>query len=274
MDYLDKGVVITGGASGIGYGCAMAFIQQGASVLLSDVNPAALDKAVSQLNALGVKGRASAFPCDVSKLADVEALADHAFANLASVDVVFCNAGVGVSGPIASMSHADWQWVMGVNLWGAIHGAEVFPKRLIAQNKGGQIVFNASFAGLVYSPTLGPYCASKAGVVALAEVLRQEIREQKIGVSVVCPMRIATDIGSSWRNRPEALSSDSGATELIDPSDTSLPGEILSIDEASKRILAGIGNNDLYIMTHGEGRSYVRRRFEKVDKGFEVRFAE
>lgn len=275
MDFANKGVVITGAASGIGYGCAAAFLDRGASVLLSDVDSSALDRAVSELNAQGAVGKASGFACDVSKFDQVEQLADHAFATLDSVDIVFCNAGVGVSGPITSMSHADWQWVMGVNLWGAIHGAEIFPKRLVAQGKGGQMIFNASFAGLVYSPTLGPYCASKAGVVALAEVLRQELREQKIGASVVCPMRIATSIGSSWRNRPKDMSApDSGATELIDPSDTSLPGEILSIEEAARRILAGIANNDLYIMTHGEGRAYVRRRFEKVDKGFEPRFAE
>ena len=121
----------------------------------------------------------------------------------------------------------------------------------------------------MYSPGLGPYCVSKAGVVALAEVLRQELREHGIGVSVLCPMRVATKIGASGRNREADYGSTEAARELIDPRDPSLPGEIIQPEDVVSQILSGIEKNELYIMTHAAGRQYVSRRFEKVDKSFE-----
>lgn len=268
MDSQGKGVVITGAASGIGLATAMAFAGRGAHVMLADIEASALELARAKVASLAAGGRVRATVCDVSSRESVAQLAATAFSELGGVHIVFFNAGVGVSGRITAMRHEDWQWVMGVNLWGAIHGAEAFAPRMVAQKQGGQIIFNASFAGLVYSPTLGPYCVSKAGVVALAEVLRQELRADDIGVSVVCPMRIATQIGSSARNRAAELGGAEGSPELIDPRDRSLPGELLDVDEAVRRIIDGIEKNEGYIMTHAEGRAFVQRRFEKIDASF------
>lgn len=268
MDFHNKGVVITGAASGIGLAVARQLAARGARLLLSDIERSALDEACSAVSEAHRGAQIESFVCDVSRREDMQGLADAAFSAFESVDLVFLNAGVGVSGPVIELRHEDWSWLLGVNLWGAIHGAEAFAKRMVAQGRGGHISFNASFAGLVYSPTLGAYCVSKSGVIALAEVMRQELRSSQIGVSVVCPMRTASNIGSSGRNRLDALAAGGAVTELIDPRDPSLPGQILSVDEAATRIIDGIVRNDGYIMTHAEGRPFIRRRFEKIDAAF------
>src|SRR5438874_674335 len=141
--------------------------------------------------------------CDVTSLEQMDALARRAFELLGGVHVVFNNAGVAVAGPVAEMSHDEWRWVIDVDLWGPIHGVEAFVPRLIEQGQGGHVLFTASFAGLVPNIGLGPYCVAKYGVVALAEVLSRELRPHGIGVSVLCPMRVATNIGASERNRSE-----------------------------------------------------------------------
>jgi NAD(P)-dependent dehydrogenase (short-subunit alcohol dehydrogenase family) len=273
MNYQGKGVVITGGASGIGFASAAAFLGRGAKILLSDIERGALESARARLLEQHVGGQVEVQVCDVSQREDVERLADEAFRRLGGVHLVFSNAGVGVSGPIVEMRHSDWQWVLAVNLWGAIHCTEAFAPRLVAQEQGGHILFNASFSGLVYSPTLGPYCVSKAGVVALAEVLRQELRTRDIGVSVVCPMRVATNIGASGRNRTAAFGGAAGHPELIDPRDESVPGTIIDSDTAVARILAGIEGNELYILTHADGRPFAKRRFERLDQSFDRQHA-
>ena len=194
-----KVAVITGGASGIGFATAKALAAKGAKIVIADIEATALDKAVAQLSSSGAK--IEGVVCDVANLASVQHLADEAFAKMGAVHIVFNNAGVAVGGPIASMKHSDWEWIIKVDLWGPIHGVEVFLPRMIEQRQGGQILFTASFAGLVPNEGLGPYCVAKYGVVALAEVLRREIRQHDIGVSVLCPMRVETNIGTSERNR-------------------------------------------------------------------------
>jgi NAD(P)-dependent dehydrogenase (short-subunit alcohol dehydrogenase family) len=114
---------------------------------------------------------------------------------------VFNNAGVALNGPVAAMTHDDWRWVIDVDLWGPIHGVEAFLPRLREQGQGGHLLFTSSFAGLVPNIGLGPYCVAKYGVLALAEVLSRELKAEGIGVSVLCPMIVATNIGASERNR-------------------------------------------------------------------------
>ena len=133
----------------------------------------------------------------------MQALAADVVQTFGRVDIVFNNAGVAVGGPIAEMSHDDWRWIIDVDLWGPIHGVEVFLPHLRGQGEGGHILFTSSFAGLVPNVGLGPYCVAKYGVVALAEVLQRELREENIGVSVLCPMRVSTNIGASERNRDQ-----------------------------------------------------------------------
>ena len=154
-----KGAVVTGGASGIGLETARRLAARGARVVLADIERGALDRAVDELRSNGAS--AWGVECDVSSLPAVKALADEAFRLLDRVHIVFNNAGVALGGPIASMSHDDWRWIIDVDLWGPIHGVEVFVPRLIDQGEGGHVLFTASFAGLVPNVGLGPYCVAK-----------------------------------------------------------------------------------------------------------------
>ena len=166
------------------------------------------------------------------------------------------------------MTREDWDWVLGVNLWGAVNGINAFIPHMIRHAAGGHVVINSSFAGLVYDRGLGPYCVSKAAVIALAEVLRQEMRDMRIGVSVVCPMRVDTEIGSSHRNRSTAQGRGSAARDVTDPRDTAVPGKIISPSEVASRIIDAVDHNELYVMTHADGRPFVAHRFARIDKCF------
>lgn len=269
MDFRGRGAVITGGASGIGYATAQEFGRRGASVVLADIEASRLDDAVARLRATGIT--AHGVVCDVSSLESVQALADESFRLLGGVHVVFNNAGVAVGGPITQMTHDDWRWVIDVDLWGPIHGVEAFVSRMVEQGQGGHVLFTASFAGLVPNVGLGPYCVAKYGVVALAEVLSRELREHEIGVSVLCPMRVATDIGGSERNRsadygvhrPEASVQDQGE----DNSD--LAGQVLDVDDVARLTVDAIVHKRLYVLPHEESRTPIRRRFERIDRTFE-----
>lgn len=269
MDFRGKGAVITGGASGIGFATAQELGRRGASVVIADIEATRLDDAVGRLRSAGI--RAHGVECDVSSLDSVQALADESFDVLDGVHVVFNNAGIAVGGPITQMTHDDWRWVIDVDLWGPIHGVEAFVPRLVEQGQGGHVLFTASFAGLVPNVGLGPYCVAKYGVVALAEVLSRELREHEIGVSVLCPMRVATDIGGSERNRtadygehrPEASVKDQGEDNA------DLAGRVLDVDDVARLTVDAVVHNRLYVLPHEESRTPIRRRFARIDRTFE-----
>src|SRR5262244_1973281 len=204
MDSLkDKVAVVTGGASGIGQALCRAFAQAGARVVVADLDDAGMRNTVRAVQDTGRD--AIAVRTDVTRLADVHALADRAFSQWGAVHVLCNNAGVTVHGGLESATHHDWQWVMGVNLWGVIHGIEAFVPRMIAQRQPGHVVNTASMAGLIASQGLGIYNTTKYAVVGLSETLQKDLRPYNIGVSVLCPMGVATAIGKSERNRPPEL---------------------------------------------------------------------
>jgi NAD(P)-dependent dehydrogenase (short-subunit alcohol dehydrogenase family) len=264
QDLSGKVAVITGGASGIGLATARALRARGCALVLADVEVGPLDAAAAELDALAV-------PTDVRSKPAVDALADRTFAHFGRADIVFTNAGVAVSGPTAEMSHADWEWLMAVNMWGPIHGVEAFVPRMIEAGNGGHVLFTASFAGLVPNVGLGPYCVTKYGVVALAEVLYRELREHGIGVSVLCPMRVATNIGTSERNRPTEYGGPEATHPVPDQDEANpdLAGRVLPVEEVAAQVAASVYTNRLYIVPHGESRAMVRRRFERIDAAFE-----
>jgi NAD(P)-dependent dehydrogenase (short-subunit alcohol dehydrogenase family) len=270
MDYQHKVAVITGGASGIGLATAKQFARRGSHVVLVDRDAAALKSAATTVPA-GAAVRVETRVCDVTDFAAMRALAAELHTTLGRVDFLFNNAGVAVGGPIAEMTHDDWRWIIDVDLWGPIHGVEAFLPRMLAAGNGGHILFTASFAGLVPNVGLGPYCVAKYGVVALAEVLRREVRDNGIGVSVLCPMRVQTNIGTSERNRDASY----GGTDISprvpdqDSANSDLAGRVLDVDDVAARVMHAIDHNALYILPHAESRAFIRRRFERLDQAFE-----
>lgn len=239
-------------------------------MVLGDIEQGALDTAVSGLRDDGFE--AHGVVCDVRHRDDVVHLADEAFRMLGGVHVVFNNAGVAVAGPIAQMSHDDWRWVIDVDLWGPIHGVEAFLPRLLAQGEGGHLLFTSSFAGLVSNVGLGPYSVAKYGVVALAEALAREVRADGIGVSVLCPMLVATNIGHCERNRGADYGT--AATQPVSEPVTVGQDAVLAADDVARLTVEAILANRLYILPHAASRDLIRRRFERIDRTFDDQAAD
>jgi NAD(P)-dependent dehydrogenase (short-subunit alcohol dehydrogenase family) len=261
------GAVVTGGASGIGFATARLLAERGAAVVLADVEQAALASAVDQLRSEGAD--AHGVVCDVRSLDAVRNLADEAFARLGAVHILFNNAGVAVAGPIVEMRHDDWRWVIDVDLWGPIHGVEAFVPRMVEQGQGGHVLFTSSFAGLVPNVGLGPYCVAKYGVVALAEVLERELRPSGIGVSVLCPMRVATGIFTSERNRPDEYGDVTERENVPEPADDDgSAGRILDVDTVAAMAVDAVLTKRLYVLPHEESRESIQRRFARIDRSF------
>jgi NAD(P)-dependent dehydrogenase (short-subunit alcohol dehydrogenase family) len=260
-----KVAVITGGASGIGLATAERLAQRGERLVLADIEEAALASAVDRLRAttdvIGVR-------TDVADQSSVRQLAEHAYAAFGAVDILFLNAGVGTTGPLVEASHADWEWMINVNLWGCIHGVEAFLPRMLEAERGGSLVFTSSFAGLVTNAGLGPYSVAKYGVMALAETLERELRGTGISVSVLCPMMVRTNIESSHRNRPTELGGTTGGKD-VDFSDPAMAGKVVSAERAAEIVVDGIDNSRLYLFTHPECRSMIMRRFNRIDAAFD-----
>jgi NAD(P)-dependent dehydrogenase (short-subunit alcohol dehydrogenase family) len=268
-----RGAVITGGASGIGFATATEFARRGARVVLADVDKPALEQAVARLQSEGVD--AHGVMCDVRYLEEMVHLADDAFRLLGRVDIVFSNAGIVVAGPIAQMTHEDWRWVIDIDLWGSIHAAEAFVPRLLEQGTGGHIAFTASFAGLVPNAGLGAYGVAKYGVVGLAETLARELRDNGIGVSVLCPMVVETKLLSNSeriRGADYGLASTPEVTGGLAP----LPAQdqSLGVDDVARLTADAILANRLYVLPHEAARASIRRRFERIDHTFDDQAAE
>ena len=197
-----KVAVITGGASGIGRAVADRAAGEGMRIVLGDVEEGPLKEAVDDLTSSGAE--ALGVVTDVADGASVRNLRDAALDRFGAVHLVHNNAGIGLGGPIWEVSEADWRWILGVNLWGVIHGVRTFTPLLIEQGEG-HIVNTASIAGLIAAPFLGPYNATKQAVVAISETLFKDLQSvgAPVGVSVLCPGFVQTRIAESERNRPD-----------------------------------------------------------------------
>lgn len=252
--------VVTGGGSGIGRALAEALAHEGARVVVADVDMATAEETVAALRARGTD--ALAVRTDVSDRGSVQELADRAFATYGAVHVLCNNAGVATWGGLESVTARDWQWVLGVNLWGVIHGLEAFLPRMIAGREGGHVVNTASMAGLIASQGLGVYNTSKYAVVGLSETLAKDLRPYGIGVSVLCPMGVATRIRQSDRNRPASLRNETPRAGA--PGD--LIGRTLTPDAVAAMVLSAIRSGELYVITHEEGLEPLRRRFQRMER--------
>jgi NAD(P)-dependent dehydrogenase (short-subunit alcohol dehydrogenase family) len=272
----DRVAVVTGGGSGIGRAVATQLAGAGMHVVVADIQQDALDATVADLVAAG--HRAIGVRTDVSDGDSVDALAEATVAEFGAVHVVHNNAGVGVGGPVWTHTERDWQWVLGVNLWGVIHGIRAFVPRMLAQGGPAHVVNTASMAGLISVPYLGAYNVSKHGVVTLSETLNRDLRlaGADIGVSVLCPGLVMTNIFESQRNRPEELADDagsSGLSALLDGvGDSSATqdaigafGQILSPDEVAAAVVDAVRQDRFYILTHPEStEALVRTRCDDI----------
>ncbi len=264
--FKDRVAVITGGAGGIGMAMAHAFAARGAKLVLADLDEAALARATAALAATGAQVRGE--PTDVTQLDSVRALADAAVRHFGGVHVVCNNAGVATFGEISQATHRDWDFTMRVNFWGVVHGVETFVPLLLKQAAGGHIVNTASMAGLVGMQWLGIYCASKFAVVGLTEALHRELKPHRIGVSVLCPMIVATSINeNSVRMRPPELRNP--GEQPMPPPTVDMKGGTIAPEEVARRVVRGIERRDLYVLTHPEQREFLRRRAAKLDAMFE-----
>jgi len=260
----DRVAVVTGGASGIGRALCLALAREGARVVVADLDEAGMAGTVDGVMQAG--SRAIAVRTDVTRLVDLQALADRAFRELGGAHILCNNAGVAIHGGLESATHRDWEWVIGVNLWGVIHGLEAFLPRMIAQKEPGHIVNTASMAGLIASQGLGIYNTTKYAVVGLSETLQKDLRAYDIGVSVLCPMGVTTAIRHSDRNRPTHLRNP-GEPTRGEP--VTLIGQTLPPDQVAGMVVRAIRANQLYIITHKDGLDPLRKRFQRMERAVE-----
>jgi NAD(P)-dependent dehydrogenase (short-subunit alcohol dehydrogenase family) len=247
----DRVAVVTGGASGIGLALAERFAAEGMKVVIADIEAAALERAAE-----GLRRKAPAVLAarvDVSRADDVERLARETYQAFGAAHVLCNNAGVAVIGAVHEHTLADWQWVLGVNLWGVIHGVHAFLPRMLAGGDEGHIVNTASMAGLTTAPFMSVYDVSKHGVVALSESLYKEAQAtgSPIGVSVVCPGLIDTNIMRSARNRPEALAEAGKAGPMAQTFGQNLSDRLAGgypPSEVAEQVVRGIREQRFYIV--------------------------
>ena len=257
-----KVAAITGAGSGLGRAMALALAREGMKVAVADVDQEGLDETVALL------GDASliSMKVDVSREADVEEFSKQ----IGRPYLVCNNAGVSPLGAVWENSVGDWQWILGVNLWGVIHGVRAFTPRLIAQGEG-HIVNTASVAGLISPPGSGAYNVTKHAVVALSESLHHDLKERSsnVGVSVLCPAYVSTGISNSERNRPkEFLNLNQEKSELQKAKEANLKKAVssgrLTADDVAKAVVAAVKEDRFYILTHPRIKGAIQARMEDI----------
>ncbi|SDM41751.1 SDR family oxidoreductase [Polaromonas sp. JS666] len=271
-DFKGKTAVLTGAGSGFGLECARLGAKLGMNLVLVDVQQDALDKAEAEMKA--ADAQVLSFKLDVSSADQMDAMGKAVFERFGAPHFVFNNAGVGAGGLIWENSLKDWEWVMGVNVMGVVHGVRIFtPMMLEAAAKDpswqGHIVNTASMAGLLNPPNMGVYNVSKHAVVALSETLYQDLGlvTDQVGASVLCPFFVATGIGMSHRNRPADLAAGKPTkSQMIQQAMTGKAvgsGKVTAADVA-QLVFDAIANNQFYIYSHPKAIHSVQTRLEDV----------
>lgn len=235
--------------------------------MLADIEKSTLDEAEASIAATGAE--AASLVTDVSDGRQMDALADATRDAFGTAHVVCNNAGVGAGGFVWEVSEADWKWVLGVNLWGVIHGVRAFVPMLVAQNEG-HVVNTASMAGMLSAPMMGPYTVSKHGVVSLTETLHGDLQlsGSAVSCSVLCPSWVNTRLYDSERNRPEALANPAGDGDGFSVTSPEVLRQILSTGMEPEKVASAVADaivdDTFYILTHDDSDPAIRARFDAI----------
>jgi NAD(P)-dependent dehydrogenase (short-subunit alcohol dehydrogenase family) len=262
-DLAGRVAFITGGGSGIGFGIAKCAAEAGMKVAIADVRADHLEQGLAKLRAGGA--HVHGMLVDVADAAAVERAAEETIKVFGKVHLVCNNAGVSIFGPMDAATTDDWRWIMGVNVDGAINGIQSFMPRLKAHGEGGHIVNTASMAGLLVGPGMGLYSASKFAVVGLTLSLRYDLAPHGIGVSVLCPGFVRSNIHEAVLSRPKNLS----ATGYpVTEADMKRLDGVLSVGmdpvEVGAHVIAGVRENRQYIFPHAEFREELKAVHEEL----------
>ena len=269
--FQDKVAVITGGGRGIGRGLAVQCAKERMKVVLAGIGMESLSKTAAELRAMGTE--TLAVQTDVSKSEDLETLAHKTLDRFGAVHLLVNNAGVSGGSTIWSSTLADWEWILGVNVWGVIHGLRTFVPIMLEQDEPAHIVNVSSISGLITHAASGIYRAAKHAVVAISETLFFELAEksEKVKVSVFCPAGVQTDFGTSSRNRPADLQNDPSYKPDILPGSAKTGGIIRKKvaggqmpEQVAAFVFQAIRDERFYILSHPEENEAIRLRMEDI----------
>ncbi|HZQ72038.1 MAG TPA: SDR family NAD(P)-dependent oxidoreductase [Burkholderiales bacterium] len=265
-DLRGKVAAVTGAASGLGRALALAFAREGMHVAIGDVDEKNLESTKEQVLESG--GRVALMRLDVSDGEQVESFARKTVADFGAVHVACNNAGVSPLGAVWENTVDEWRWILGVNLWGVIHGVRAFTPRLLAQGEG-HIVNTASVAGLISPSGSGAYNVTKHAVVALTETLHHDLRSRgaRVGVSLLCPAYVPTGIADSERNRPAGISTSRKSGETL-AREAMLKKAVasgrLSADDVARAVVDAVKTERFYVLTHPRIKGAIRARMEDI----------
>ena len=266
--FRDRVAVVTGGASGLGRAMAMRFAREGMKVVLADIEQDTLDATLKEFRQAGHD--AIAVRCDVSRGEDVDALAQKTLQRYGAVHLVCNNAGVAPGGVIWEHSVKDWEWAMGPNVWGVIHGVRVFTPILLKQGTEGHIVNTASVAGLLTLPGMGLYCVTKHAVVSLTECLHHDLagHSDKVKCSVLCPAYVPTRIAESERNRPQHLIDGRPKSEEDIRREENMRHAVesgrISAEQVADAVFDAVREERFYILTHQRIKPAIETRMQDI----------
>jgi len=262
--------VISGGAEGIGLSIAKALGEQKMNIVLADIDEKNLLKSTTELESLGIPVLGALL--DVADEKQWKSVAEKSVERFGKVHMVVNNAGVGGdSGPLENQETEGWQWALGVNLMGVVYGAKVMTPLIKDHGEGGWILNVSSMAGMGGVPYSGAYTASKAAVVALSESWAAELKDKRIGVSVLCPAFVQTRIYDSERNRPDKYKSENYQIEnesSFSKQTKKMVKDGIDVSIVGKRVVEAINHGELYIFTHPNYRQVNQERFNGIDEAF------
>lgn len=281
-DVSGKVAFVTGGASGMGLAMVRSFSAAGMKVAVADIEEQALERVAEEFATSN--SEVITLPLDVTDRAAMERAADAAEDAFGKVHVVCNNAGVAVAGPVDEMSYADWDWVLGVNVNGVVNGVRTFARRIEAHGEGGHFINTASMAGHIAVPGLSVYTTSKFAVVGMSEIMRADLAPRNIGVSVLCPGVVRTNIFDSGRNRPADLAGERDTATMVLSGEGASPvggseeraallADLLAnaLDPAAvgDMVLHAILTDEFYVFTHPEIEELTTARHQEITAAFQ-----